>query len=111
MYGRAMPSSLYSTGPCPEACTIDSLILRAGCVGKDGEQTEKKEHNDDEEEEEEEEEEEGEGGRARYSSEFCGSFFLDQKAVRSVDEMSKLVRSRTDQDGPKALGRSVPRIS
>ena len=59
MYGRAMPSSLYSTGPCPEACTIDSLILRAGCVGKDGEQREKKEHNDDEEEEEEDEEEEG----------------------------------------------------
>ena len=51
MYGRAMPSSLYSTGPCPEACAIDSLILRAGCVGKDGEQTENKERNDDEEEE------------------------------------------------------------
>lgn len=63
--GRAMPSSLYATGPCPEACVIHYLDLRAGCVGKDDEHGKKgKEHDDDEEEEKEEKEAEGDAHRS-----------------------------------------------
>ena len=53
--GRAMPSLLLSTGPCPEACIIDALICAPGASKKRNE----KEHDDDEEEEEEGKEVEG----------------------------------------------------